>query len=607
MLMKEEDPHKIFDAMVELMTAGRSRWCCVLHLVRDGELVLQASSGLTGKFKRNLTQFSFDMTDGPEARALRLGGPQVIEDVSQDRRPWPQFLFAYGVQSLWCNPIFAMDGTPLGTLTVYSLLRCTPSKSDWAILDSNAQMAAMVLERHQMQQDLRRHAYHDSLTGLPNRLLGVERLSAAIERSAKTQNPVAVLWLDLDRFKQTNDLHGHGAGDVVLRETARRLQKRFRQSDTVARMGGDEFMAVLEGVPDRQTAESIATALFEELAAPIPFQGLNLMTSASIGVSLYPVDGETAELLERNADLAMYQAKFGRQGVRTYAPALDQALTERREIEKAMVVALEHGGFVLHYQPQYDSHGALSGFEALLRFPHPVLGMISPARLIPIAEESKMIVALGAWVLYEACSQSMRWQAEGLPPMQVAVNISAAQFEQQDFAEQVAAVLGETGLAPHLLELELTESVMVKDFVETTRQLECLKRLGVGIAVDDFGTGYSSLNHLHRLPIDRLKIDRSFIQALGEAKGSLAIIESIILMAHRMGMGVVAEGVETAEEMRTLCLQGCDSLQGYLLARPVEAAAAAKLLAEGSNVHLRRMNSQAASLTMVHRPMLVSA
>ena len=292
---------------------------------------------------------------------------------------------------------------------------------------------------------------------------------------------------------------------------------------------------------------------------------------------MFPEDGESAELLERNADMAMYEAKFGNHGVRAFSPALDSILSERLELEKAMSRALESDGFALHYQPQYDRHGELAGFEALLRLPHPLMGLVSPARIIPIAEESEMIVALGNWVLKEACTQSLRWQEKGYPPVLIAVNVSGMQFVRHDFADQVAEVLKQTGLRPELLELELTESVMVKDFAESTKQLQRLKSLGISIAVDDFGTGYSSLNRLHRLPIDRLKIDRSFIQSLNDPNGTLPIVESIISMAHRMGMLVIAEGVETKQQRETLCRNGCDLLQGYLLSVPLSAERAIDL------------------------------
>ena len=435
--MREEPSHEVLQALVDVVARGRSTLGCALHLADAGTLRMEASSSLPQKLIRKLEELSVSMTDAPEAVALRERKPQVLKSLAGERKPWPQLLYAYGVQSLWSTPISTPDGTPMGTLTVYSLLQCEPSRMDCELLESHSQMASMVLERYRLQEELRRHAYHDSLTGLPNRLLGEEQLAAAIRRASRSGKAVAILWIDLDKFKQTNDVHGHLAGDAVLKEVAQRLSRRFRASDTIARMGGDEFMAVLEEVEHRASAERIAEGLLSELALPIEFEGLLLNTSASIGVSMYPEDGDSADQLQRNADMAMYEAKFGRHGVRTFSAELDKALSERRALEEAMTAALEHGGFELHYQPQYGVAGELAGFEALLRFPHPVLGMISPMRLIPIAEESQMIVALGSWVLREACRQNMRWQSLGYRGVPVAVNISATEFVLPDFAERL--------------------------------------------------------------------------------------------------------------------------------------------------------------------------
>ncbi len=592
MLTREEPSQKVLQTLVDVVARDRATLGCALHLTAAGALRMEASSGLPQKLIHKLNELSVSMKDAPEAVALRQRQPQVLKSLAGERKPWPQLLYAYGIQSLWSTPISTADGTPMGTLTVYSLLQCDPSRADLELLESHSQMAAMVLERYRLQLELRQHAYHDSLTGLPNRLLGEEQLAAAIRRAARSGKHVAILWIDLDQFKQTNDVHGHLAGDAVLKEVAARLSRRFRESDTIARMGGDEFMAVLEEVDQRSSAERMAEDLVRELALPIEFHGLMLNTAASIGVSMYPEDGSSADQLQRNADMAMYEAKFGRHGVRMFSPELESTLTERRALEEAMTEALAHGGFELYYQPQYRLTGELAGFEALLRFPHPVLGMIPPIQLIPIAEESQMIVALGSWVLREACRQSMEWQMAGFGAVPIAVNISAMEFVLPDFAERVAEALEETGLSADLLELELTESVMVKDFEESTRQMERLKRLGVRIALDDFGTGYSSLNQLHRLPIDRLKIDRSFTQALNDPNGSLPIVESIVTMAHRMGVQVVAEGVETRDQMWTLCGVECDMLQGYLFSRPVTACAAADLLRAGAEKQLTQRSEE---------------
>ena len=581
MLARDEPTEEIFRVLVEVLARHRSTWASALHLLEDGTLHLKASTDLPEKLVRNLQQLSSGMAGVPELEALGKDKALILCDLAADRKPWTELLRANGIQSLWSAPFFGPDKSPLGTLTIYTLLRYAPSSADLELLETHSQMAAMVLERCRLQDELRRHAYHDSLTGLPNRLLGQERLATAIRRAKRNDESIAVLWIDLNKFKQINDVHGHAAGDSVLRQVAERLSKRLRESDTVARMGGDEFMVVLENIPGRADGQRVAQTLLDTLRQPVAFQDLQLSITASIGIALFPDDGDSADELERNADLAMYEAKFGNYGTRTFSSVLNQALIDRRELEQEMASALKHGGFELHYQPQCDQSGRVAAFEALLRFTHPTLGVVPPSRLVPIAEESEMIISLGTWVLREACRQNRQWQVEGYPPVRVAVNISSMQFAREDFADRVAEVLEETGLAPEFLELELTESVVVKDFTESTRQLQRLKRLGVSIAIDDFGTGYSSLNYLHRLPIDRLKIDRSFIQVLNAPNSTLPILEAIISMAKNMELGVVGEGVETDEQMAMLCLKGCDLLQGFLYSRPVSADRAKFLLQAG--------------------------
>ena len=292
MLMREVPSHDVLQVLVDVVARERSTLGCALHLAGGGAdagtLRMEASSGLPKKLIRKLNELAVSMTDAPEAVALRQQKPQVITNLAGERKPWPQLLYAYGIHSLWATPIVRADGTPMGTLTVYSLLPCEPSRADWDLLESHSQMASMVLERYRLQEELRQHAYHDSLTGLPNRLLGEEQLAAAIKRASRVGKSAAILWIDLDKFKQTNDVHGHHAGDAVLKEVARRLESRFRECDTIARMGGDEFMAVLEQVEHRGDAERIAAELLEELARPIEFQGLLLNTAASIGISMYP-------------------------------------------------------------------------------------------------------------------------------------------------------------------------------------------------------------------------------------------------------------------------------------------------------------------------------
>jgi EAL domain-containing protein (putative c-di-GMP-specific phosphodiesterase class I) len=326
----------------------------------------------------------------------------------------------------------------------------------------------------------------------------------------------------------------------------------------------------------------VAIDLLEVLAQPMKIDELELAISASIGIAIYPEDGTTGDFLAQHADQAMYAAKFGCCGVRAFAPEMDREPAERRELEAELSQALENGGFTLAYQPQCLPDGSLMGFEALLRFHSPRLGHVPPSRFIPITEETQLIVPLGAWVLREVCRQSQAWKLEGHPAASIAVNISALQFAQEDFADSVAEILAETGAPGAALVLELTESIVMNNFTESARQMERLKKLGVRIAIDDFGTGYSSLSYLHRLPIDVLKIDRSFIENLNQPDGTGPIVEAVLSMAHTLGLRVVAEGVETAQQLDTLHQRGCDLIQGYFFSRPVPAEAAAGFLQSGS-------------------------
>jgi diguanylate cyclase (GGDEF)-like protein len=578
MLARDEPTQHIFQVLVDILAHHRTVWGCALHLVDSDQLVLAASSDLRLRLVRHLEQLAPDQYDAPEAAALARREIVISDNLEQHRKPWTELLRANGVQAVWSAPFFTADRSPLGTLTIYSRLQCRPTDVELELLESHCQMAALVLERCRLQNELKQHAYHDNLTGLPNRRLGQDRLDNALLRARRNGQNVAVLWLDLNKYKQINDVHGHAAGDLVLVEVARRLTVRLRESDTVARMGGDEFMVLLEGVHSFAVAETVAAALLQAIEVPIPFQDLHLNITASLGISLFPEHGQSSDELVRSADMAMYEAKFRSGGTRSFSPALDRERSEQRELESAMIHALEHGGFRLHFQPQCDHGGRIDAFEALLRFTHSTLGPIPPGRLIAVAEQSQLIIKLGTWVLREACRQSRQWQAEGLEPVRVAVNISSMQFARPEFAGMVSQILAETGLAPELLELELTESVLINDFAESARQLQRLKQIGVSIAIDDFGSGYSSLNYLHRLPIDRLKIDRSFIEVVNQSNGSLPIVEAIITMAQRLGLRVVGEGIETVEQMRILCENGCDLLQGFLFSRPVAPERAAELL-----------------------------
>jgi diguanylate cyclase (GGDEF)-like protein len=581
LLARNESTANTLQALANTVAEYRSTWICVFHSVEGNLLRLVASSGINDKLMPHFRRISMDFAGAPESVAIATGRPHVILDLGQERKPWSELLRANGLLSVWSSPFFAPKAGALGTLTVYTLLKWEPSTADLEMLEMACHMAALVLERSSLQAQLIDHAYHDSLTGLPNRRLGRDRLSTAAARAARAGNQMAVLWIDLDRFKQINDQYGHPVGDAVLQQTAQRLSGRLRSSDVLARMGGDEFMAILEDVWGTEDAEATASDLLEILARPMQIGEMQLTITASIGISIYPQDGKTVDSLAQHADQAMYAAKFGCCGLMSFSPAMDREPAERRELEAELSNALETGGFTLAYQPLCLPNGDLGGFEALLRFSSPRLGNIPPSQFIPIAEEAQLIVPIGEWVLREVCRQNREWQLAGFPVASIAVNISALQFARDDFADTVAAILEETGQTGAKLVLELTESIVMHDFAESARQMERLKQIGMRIAIDDFGTGYSSLSYLHRLPIDVLKIDRSFMETLNEPDGTRPIVEAVLSMAHTLGLRVVAEGVETAEQLATLSHLGCDIIQGYFFSRPVNPEKAAAILIAG--------------------------
>ena len=578
MLAKNDSGESMLRVLADTVAEFRSTWTCAVHVIEDGRLKLTASSGLKEKMAEHIRSIPLDSPDAVESAALATGRLALQQDLGEGRKPWRELIRAHGPQSAWSSPFLAAGSTPLGTLTVYTLLRDAPTPAATEMLEMACQMAALVMERRRLQSQLIEHAYHDSLTGLPNRRLGEDRLSNSTSRSLRYGHKTAVLWIDLDKFKQVNDQHGHPAGDEVLRQTARRLASRLRASDTLARMGGDEFMVILEDISDRDAAEATAIDLLDVLSGPIQIEDLEVTISASIGISLFPEDGNTVDSLAQHADRAMYAAKFSGCGVLSFTLEMDKEPAQRRELEVELGFAVENNGFTLAYQPECRPDGTMVGMEALIRFNSPRLGDVSPTRFIPIAEETGLIVPIGEWVLREVCRQAMEWKSSNHPLVPIAVNISTIQFDREDFADTVARILAESGLDPSLLVLELTESIVMQDIEETTRQMTRIKQLGVRIAIDDFGTGYSSLSYLHCLPIDMLKIDRSFIENINMPEGTRPIVEAVLSMAHALGYTVIAEGVETLDQLATLQKNHCDIIQGYLFSRPLKPAAVAPIL-----------------------------
>jgi diguanylate cyclase (GGDEF)-like protein/PAS domain S-box-containing protein len=426
-------------------------------------------------------------------------------------------------------------------------------------------------------------AEHDFLTGLPNRMVFNDRLSQAIVSARRHRKHVAVLYLDLDGFKHINDSLGHPIGDKLLQSISKRLIGCVRESDTVSRQGGDEFVVLLSEVQHAEDASIIAKKILQEVAEAHLIDQRDLHITASIGVSVFPGDGQNAENLVKNADIAMYQAKEnGPQSYRFFTRAMNVRAVERQSIEESLRRALERQEFALHYQPKIDlKTGEITGAEALLRWTHPTRGLISPAEFIPVAEDCGLILPISKWVLREACKQARAWVDAGLPPVTMAVNVSAMDFRDDNFLERVFAVLSETGLDPQFLELELTESVLMKRAESAASVLQTLRAKGVQVAVDDFGTGYSSLSYLRKFPINALKIDQSFVHQITTTPDDTAIVTAVISMGRSLKLRVVAEGVETQEELAFLQDLQCDEAQGFYFGRPMPPKEFAGLLKSG--------------------------
>jgi len=437
-----------------------------------------------------------------------------------------------------------------------------------------------ISERKQDEERIQFLANHDALTSLPNRGMFSEVLNLAIQNARRYNRNFAVLFIDLDRFKNINDTLGHEAGDRLLQEMGARLTQTVRASDVVARLGGDEFVVLVQEVSEAKQVEAVARKVLSTLVKPMVIQRQECRVTASIGICMFPAEAQDEHALMKNADIAMYRAKEdGKNNYKFYSEEMNVHSFERLALETSLRRGLERSEFVLHYQAKLDLHtGKINGVEALVRWQHPDLGMVPPIQFIPLAEETGLIVPLGKWVLHTACAQSVAWLREGLPPLHMAVNLSARQFADEDLVEDIAAALESTGLQPELLELELTESMVIQNTERAGRVLAEIKKMGVRLAIDDFGVGYSSLTHLKRFPIDTLKVDRSFIRDLPQNAEDKALTEAIIAMGKSLNLTVVAEGVETQEQQTFLRDRACDEMQGFFFSKPIPSGEFAELL-----------------------------
>ncbi len=487
--------------------------------------------------------------------------------------------FDLGFRTTWQLPVLSSRNDHLAVVHVTTERTDLPSAQESDKLATAVKLAALTIEHRLMTDGVQWDAQHDKLTGLANRELFEQRLQQGISSSGASHRPLAIFYVDLDRFKLVNDTLGHETGDSLLKAVGERLSRLVDQRGLVARMGGDEFTVLIDPMWNRQEADSLAREILGCFETPFDAGGQELFVSASIGCSMYPWDGEDVQTLRRNADTAMYRAKGSeRNRFLQFAPVMIAGLERRLKIQNQLHRALERGELSLFYQPQHDLKGdRMIGVEALLRWSGRDLGPVSPGEFIPVAEESGLIVEIGTWVLNEACRQSRRWYESG-HPLRVAVNVSAWQFARPDFIETVQNALRESGIPAELLELELTETVLMQESGEARADLERLREMGVQVSIDDFGTGYSSLAYLQRLPIQSLKIDLSFVRAISESEEIPPLIRAITALARGLNIDVIAEGVERQYQARVLRRAGCDRVQGYLYGRPMTPEDVTRLL-----------------------------
>jgi diguanylate cyclase (GGDEF)-like protein len=461
-----------------------------------------------------------------------------------------------------------------------------------------------VTEQRRVEAHARFLATHDNLTGLPNRVVFGQELNAAVELARRDSRLCAVLFVNLDRFKIINDTLGHLAGDTLLIEIAGRLAQCIGARDVVARIGGDDFLILLRDVADGDQIANVARRILAAVVRPLTLTGQECRVTASIGASLFPSDANDEVALTKNAEAAMYAAKeAGRNTFVLHSEDIKTQSIERLILETGLRRALERNEFVLHYQPKRDlKSGGISGVEALLRWQHPDLGLLQPNQFVPLSEETGLIVPIGRWVLATACAQNMQWQSQGLPPIRVAVNLSPRQFRDPELLNDIRQALGDSGMPPSLLELEITESMVMQDLARTVGLLHEIKHLGITLAIDDFGTGYSSMAMVRELPIDALKIDRSFVRDVGGDAEGKAIIKAIIALGHALDLIVVAEGVETRQQEAFLREQKCDEEQGFFISVPLPAAAFAGFLADQTRARLRAQAAEVLSSRRLARP-----
>ena len=565
-----------------------------LRRLADGLPVVKVKiydlNGLT-VFSTDARQIGEDKLSNPGYQRARAGYPASNLTYRERFDAWEGDLAERHILATYA-PVHVYEAAPVeAVLEVYTditELVARMERSQWTILAAVlGGMAAVYLamqlmlaryhrllreqerERAAQEERIRHQAYHDSLTGLPNRASFAEHLDEAMRRAKRAGWPLALLFLDLDNFKRVNDSLGHDAGDRLLRVAAERIRRAVREADMLFRMGGDEFTVLLEDVRGPEEAAMVSSRVLEAMAEPLQLQHHEISVTASIGIALYPRDDVVAERLLKSADTAMYRAKeLGRNRYAFFAPEMNERVESQILVEAALRRGLKNHEFVLHFQPRVSvASGRATGAEALLRWRHPEWGLVEPARFVPLLEETGMVVPVGAWVLAEACRQARSWQEAGLPPLRVSVNLSSRQFRSESLLESVSEALRASRLQPQMLELELTESLLVENVEHAMGVMGKLKAIGTAISIDDFGTGYSSLGYLKRFPIDSLKIDKSFVRDIATSPKDAAIVKAISALARSLGIGLIAEGVEEAWQAEFLRGRHCTEMQGFLFSR----------------------------------------
>jgi diguanylate cyclase (GGDEF)-like protein len=552
-----------------------------IFLLQGAQFRLEAEAGLPGRIPR-----SMDQIPGMSKPLLLVEpvSPQSTPDSTPRSDPTIMCsgfreILDTGVALCLATPLLSSAGETRGAITVFGTDQEALDGAAREAVQGLCDLARLALEHCQLYEEVVYRSQYDRLTGLPNRLLLEDRLRQAMVIAKRQGTLVAVCCVDLDRFKQVNENLGHELGDVCFKMLSERLHASIREIDTLARHGGDEFILSLRDLSETSDALSICERLLKEMSSPLRIDGHSLIVTASVGISIFPDHGDTPDLLLRNADMALQAAKLaGRGQARVYSPGLGRQTRRAAEMVEALVTAVSSAEFRIAYQPIYTMAREIVGFEALLRWKHPKWGQISPLEFIPIAEKSGLIVPIGDWVIDEVCRQAVEWDAAAVPAVKMFANISGVQLGRPDFASKIAKTLQRTGLSPERLELEITESWIIADLRGAAGKLQRLRDLGIGIAIDDFGTGYSTFNYLHELPLDTLKVDRSFIRRLDGSPANLSTIRAISTLAQQLGLKTVAEGVESEHHMEQLGAIGFELMQGFYLARPLKPQAACSLL-----------------------------